>query len=63
MSTWHQRKNPVPLYSKDTWNVVVDPPNGCTGIMKFNDEKSAREYAGKVKHAYVLPPSDQIKKG
>jgi len=57
MATWHQRQNKAKLDAKDVWTVVIDPPNGCTCLMRFDDAESAKEYMKKVEHTYLLPPS------
>jgi hypothetical protein len=58
MATWHQLKaGPVRLQHATQWAVVIDPPNDCRAVMLFTTEAAAREYAGRVQHAYVLEPS------
>ena len=59
MSTWHQRQAPTPLWSKDTWNVVVDPPNGLTYVIPCKTFAEADEVQKKHKHSYVLRPEPE----
>lgn len=57
MSTWHQAKNPQPLWHHELWTVVIDPPNGLMSIERFRDPVDAQRAAERHKHAYVIPPS------
>ena len=57
MATWHQMQRPVRLWHETMWTVVVDPPHRPLGLMLFETEAEAKQYAANVQHAYVLRPA------
>lgn len=61
MATWHQMRNPVPLYHETMWTVVIDPPNKTTVCVLFDTEPKAREFAKTQEYARVLKPLNQVK--
>lgn len=62
MATWHQQRNLIPLYSGTEWTVVDDPPNKCTGLVRFPTQAEAEAYLERRKklgtgdHCYILRP-------
>ena len=62
MSTWHQQRNPIPLFHETMHTVVSDPPNDCLVLTRFEKHEEAQAYldrlikSGKGKHCYVLLP-------
>ena len=69
MATWHQKRNPVPLYMDNQWVVVTDPPNKMCSSMVFNTHEEAQGMLqrltehGKGKYSYILPPSNLTRLG
>lgn len=72
MATWHQSRNPAPLYSETQWTVVTDPPHRCLSLMRFDTSEQAQLYIDNLKanakgfeqelsakHSYALPPSQR----
>lgn len=59
MATWHQQRNPVPLWHTTKWTVVNDPPNGMTTVMRFDTHEEARAFAASEAGSYVLAPYKQ----
>lgn len=57
MATWHQQRNPNPLWHETKWTVVEDPPDGLLAVSRWDTSAQANEHASKVKHAYVLAPN------
>jgi hypothetical protein len=60
MATWHQQRAAVPLFHPTKWTVVIDPPNQCTSVSRFDTAKLANDYwatLGKDRGAYVVPPA------
>jgi len=70
-ATWHQSKSKAKLYSPDTWNVVMNPPNSPSGIVAHKSEDAAKAYLSNLskhnpdlhKHSYILPPGGVRPKG
>ena len=61
MSTWHQRRNPAPLWHETLWTVVTDPPDEILTVRRFGKKESAEEHLSNldaigVKHAYIIAP-------
>ena len=67
MSTWHQRRNPQPLWHETLWTVVSDPPEDTLSVMRFGTRASAEEHLANHEalgreHAYIIPPRQEAKK-
>ena len=61
MATWHQRQRPGKLYHETLYSVVIDPPNGCTAVVRYSTRGEAEQYLANVRargerHAYILNP-------
>ncbi|CAG9228576.1 hypothetical protein [Burkholderia vietnamiensis] len=57
MSTWHQDRNPMPLWHPTQWTLVIDPPNQMRSVERF-DTAEAANFAAKLRGGYVIPPSN-----
>lgn len=62
MSTWHQQKNPTPLYHETKWTAVFDPPDRTLCISRFATAEEANAAVAGHAHSYVLPPSNLYRK-
>lgn len=62
MATWHQDRNPVPLWHKTQFTVVEDNPGGLTSVMRFPTYGEAEEHRRKLarpgRMAYILYPEN-----
>lgn len=64
MATWHQSRNRTRLYSYNTWNVVIDPPNELRWIYQASTQELAEKYLRDLqmnnptayRFAYILKP-------
>ena len=58
MSTWHQQKNPTPLYHQTKWTAVFDPPDRTLCVSRFDTFDEAMAAIKGQAHSYVLPPAN-----
>ena len=56
MSTWHQDKNPQPLWHAVKWTVVEDGPGRMTSVSRWHTQDEVEQHATRVK-GYVLAPA------
>lgn len=61
MATWHQQRSRVQLWHATQWTVVIDPPNACRAIARFDTMDQAETYLRNVRergerHAYTIAP-------
>jgi hypothetical protein len=71
MSTWHQdqamKRNPISLFHKTEWTVVIDPPNALRYLYRTSTRALADIYILNLKannpdiakYAYILPPANK----
>jgi hypothetical protein len=66
MATWHQKRNPVPLYHSTKWTIVTDPPADMCSLWLESTEEAAKERlkiwesnGRDIRHCYILPPSNK----
>lgn len=67
MATWHQMKNPTPLFHATKWVVVDDPPGEPTGCYLFSSSKEAEDMVKRLRkkgrdHCYAIAPRGPSKK-
>lgn len=62
MATWHQDRNPVPLWHKTQFTVVEDSPGGSTCVSRWPTYEAAEEHRRKLarpgRMAYILYPEN-----
>lgn len=59
MSTWHQQRNPAPLWHATKWTHVEDAPGRHTCVERFDNSVDAYDAMDK-RGGYVLPPSAPV---
>lgn len=60
MATWHQQRNPVPLWHETLWTVVIGASNKPMYVMRFETKGEAQTYLTQTQSrgdiGYIVSP-------